>query len=336
MTKQIKQFFAYARDRHTVYLKKQAGSGILTKDPILQKYRFTNVFRELDKTTVWYRKNVRERYDGKPEVLLATVLFRMFNRIEVGEAVFNQISLPMSRGRPSMTAFEQYLKYGETAHLKTAIWNYVGKRGPFATGAYIISSPPGMSKLDGILQVVDNFHKGRAVWGLSEDPIDWNDIAEDLLDNNRRPLEGVFGWLKQFDYFGSFHSYEIVTDLRHTKLLKRAPDVMTWCNVGPGARRGINRVMGRNKKARVPLAQMMGEMSTLLGCSTIGEFWPQSDTASCGDGSFDTRTRREMERDWPAWEMRDVEHTLCEFDKYMRVKMGEGRPRGTYRKGNTK
>jgi hypothetical protein len=26
-------------------------------------------------------------------------------------------------------------------------------------------------------------------------------------------------------------------------------------------------------------------------------------------------------------EMRDCEHSLCEFDKYMRVKLGEGRPR---------
>jgi hypothetical protein len=28
--------------------------------------------------------------------------------------------------------------------------------------------------------------------------------------------------------------------------------------------------------------------------------------------------------------MREIEHSLCEFDKYMRVKRGEGRPRSKY------
>lgn len=31
-----------------------------------------------------------------------------------------------------------------------------------------------------------------------------------------------------------------------------------------------------------------------------------------------------------AWTMRDVEHSLCEFDKYRRVQLDEGRPRSKY------
>ena len=34
----------------------------------------------------------------------------------------------------------------------------------------------------------------------------------------------------------------------------------------------------------------------------------------------------------PPLEMREIEHSLCEFDKYTRVKNGEGRPRSIYRK----
>ena len=30
-------------------------------------------------------------------------------------------------------------------------------------------------------------------------------------------------------------------------------------------------------------------------------------------------------------EMRDIEHSLCEFDKYERVRNGEGKPRGRYK-----
>ena len=32
----------------------------------------------------------------------------------------------------------------------------------------------------------------------------------------------------------------------------------------------------------------------------------------------------------PKLEMRDIEHSLCEFDKYERVRNGEGAPRGRY------
>jgi hypothetical protein len=29
-------------------------------------------------------------------------------------------------------------------------------------------------------------------------------------------------------------------------------------------------------------------------------------------------------------EMRDIEHSLCEFDKYERVRLGQGKPRSKY------
>ena len=32
----------------------------------------------------------------------------------------------------------------------------------------------------------------------------------------------------------------------------------------------------------------------------------------------------------PTLEMREIEHSLCEFDKYQRVKHGEGKPRSIY------
>src|SRR6266576_2436351 len=95
MKRGISAFFKYARLRHEAYLAKQQGmpKGKQSKDPILNKYSFTNIFRELDKTTVWFKDHVREPLRDKPEVLLATVLFRLLNRIEVGEAIFLHASL---------------------------------------------------------------------------------------------------------------------------------------------------------------------------------------------------------------------------------------------------
>lgn len=289
-------FFNYARTRHQIYLDRAAGRPRpWTQDKILDTYRFTNVFRELDKTTAWFRKNVREPLRTKPEVMLATVVFRLLNRIEVGEAMFLQ------QTTTGGTAFEEFAVTGDVRHLRRAIRSFVGPRGPYVTGAYIISSPPGYPKLDGVLEVIRRFYE-KSTW--------LTHAQESIRDRGDYSLEDAWKWFSGFDYLGSFHSYEIVTDLRHTALLSEAPDKMTWCNVGPGARRGINRVMGRDKKARVPTAQMLEEMRALLALSQDAQYWPQ---------------------EWPAWEMREVEHTLCEFDKMERVRLGEGRPRGVYR-----
>lgn len=322
MRPRIEEFFDYARKRHECYLMKQkhGKDGWITDDPILYKHRFTNVFRELDRTTVWFRENVRDPLDESPHVMLATVLFRMFNRIEVGEAMFCQQF--MSDSGEVRTAFEKFLIDGNVLHLRYAIKTYVGKNAPVATGAYIISSPPGFSKLDGILEIVKNFESGKS-GGMS-----WREMAA-VCTMGPVSLESVFDWLKEFPFFGRFHSYEIVTDLRHTHLLRRAPDVMRWCNVGPGAARGLARIHGRTmttsgKNAeRVTNEQMLAEMREILRQSLDGKHWPQHHKRTA-------QGQRNI-ADWPRWEMRDVEHTLCEFDKYERVRLGQGRPRGVYR-----
>lgn len=335
MKQGIKRFFKYARARHQIYLDKMNG-GPVTKDPILYKYSFTNVFRELDKTTVWFRENVRDRLKGKPEVLLATVVFRLLNRIEVGEAIFCQQMLPLGRFKKlkGPTAWDAFLASGDVGVLKHAIITSL-PRGPHATGAYIISSPPGYTKLDGILEVIRRFMVEKRSRPESLDRYieqGWREIAAMCLANPDARLEAVWGWLKQFDYFGPFHSYEIVTDLRFTSLLERAPDITTWANPGPGARRGANRVHGRDKKDKsVRRDGLISEMRELLELSKDMDLWPQY-LKSGWHGPKDTWSRDPVARDaWPAWEMRDVEHTLCEFDKYERVRLGEGRPRGVYR-----
>lgn len=313
-------FFKYAVARHQIYHARCAGKPReqWTDDPIFQQYRFTNVFRELDKTTLWFANNVREPLRHRPEVLLATMVFRMFNRIEVGEAIFCQTGDTLK----GSNAFSTFVDTRDTRHMRRAIINFVGKKGPHATGAYIISSPPGYSKLDGILKLLETAN-GIEVGGLG-----WRQVAA-ICSVGPMTLQAVFDWLSGVPYFGKFHSYEIVTDLRHTALLDRAPDINTWANVGPGAARGLARIHGRaiterGKLAeRVPVPQMLDEMREILRRSRDAKHWPQPSKRSLGGP--------QVVVDWPRWELRDVEHTLCEYDKYCRVREGQGAPRGVYR-----
>lgn len=312
LTPGMRKFFEYARLREEARVRKMAGvpKGQQSSDPILNRYSFCNVRREDDKTTIWCRKHVREAYANSARVLPAIVAFRMFNRIDVGEAMFCQHD--MFDGENAFDRMMQSSVLGDVRILRRAILS-LKPSGPYATGAYIISSPAGYSKLDGILEVIRRFLTGHADYpGLGT--VGWMDVVQYLDDNRTRPsklrLEDTWEWLRQFDYFGKFHAYEIVTDLRHTRLLRRASDVMTWASPGPGCQRGLNFVFGREQGTRVSADQMLREMRVILDQSSNPRCWPQS---------------------WPKWEMREVEHWLCETWKIQKVVQGLGRPRSVYR-----
>ena len=67
-----------------------------------------------------------------------------------------------------------------------------------------------------------------------------------------RTLEAAFDLLQDRPGIGPFVAYEVVSDLRWTRYLRDAPDIMTWASAGPGAVRGLNRVWGRLGRADAP------------------------------------------------------------------------------------
>ena len=279
----IDRFFAFMRERHSIYEQRQAlKPWPWTQDEILQKYRFTNVDRELDATTVWFRGNVREplRRRKVATQLFAAIAFRWFNRMDVGEVmVAHNLYLDWEYGR----AMEELRRWRPN--------------GPWVTGAYIIKAYDGVDKLTGVCRAIDNaWHKQDA-------------LAAAIVGANS--LEGAVKALGTLPYLGPFMAYEVACDMRWTKLLEHAHDIYTWANPGPGAARGLSRVHGRKLRQTVPRGQMVEEMAFLR------DEWEQDHLGP------DLGRRPEM---------RDVEHSLCEFDKYERVRLGQGRPRQVFRR----
>jgi len=128
-----------------------------------------------------------------------------------------------------------------------------------------------------------------------------------------RSMERTVELLSDIPTIGGFIGYEIACDLRHTRLLADATDILSWANPGPGARRGIHRLItGSADKVRdIDYVRHMRQ----LYIATRESHVLSEDIVKC---------------EWP-FEMREIEHSLCEFDKYMRVKNKEGRPRSRYR-----
>lgn len=278
----IKNFFGYAREREAIRIRREdhPGQPPWTPDPILQKYRFCNVFREDDTVTQWFRKNVREPLRDNPvQVLRSTIVFRWFNRVSTGKKILDLLR----RGG--------FSNYDKMRRELTGIY-------PLISGAYMIKTPGGMNKLEGLIYCFEKILP-HTRW-----------LAKVIQEG--RSIEMATIHLSLYPYLGKFMAYEIVTDLRHTCLLDNATDTNSWANPGPGAHRGLQRLGGIPFKQRLHDEQMQEGMLELLKLSRDIGYWPNR---------------------WKPWEMREVEHTLCEFDKYERARLGEGRPKQLFRGG---
>jgi hypothetical protein len=341
-------FFAYARLRQSILIKRRRGDSFpWTDDRILGRFSFTNVFREDDRVTIWFRENVRDRYRRQPEALAATMLFRWFNTIRTGETIFNKSEL-FARGLifDLMTRAMTYQEVDAAFVIARRALDAQGE--PWVTGAYMIRSPDGMEKMPGLLYwIKDWWTRRHPVQFRGQPPLmNWREFAEYCLGHRGEvKLSTAWKYVEQVMGMGPFLAYEVITDLRHTDLLDMAPDVMTWANPGPGALRGANRVMGtsaigrKNRATKASREDTFAVMRGLLEMSRDPRFWPQpakwqddaaQKQAVAHEGYVVPVYSKMWNMGWPAWEMREVEHTLCEFDKYERTRLGQGRPRGNF------
>jgi hypothetical protein len=277
---QIDAFFATARERYAIMERRRSGApGPWTTDKIFGAYRFCNTFREDDRTTIWFRDNLRAPLADRPvSLLFATVAFRWFNRISTGEIIKADLLAGPSKWEPDAIR----------AKLKDVK--------PVVTGAYIIKTPDGKTKLDGILWCLENIRKD--VHHLAD--------AFDFTAPDERLAEGTWEVLMSYPYLGSFMAYQIISDLLHTPLLDKAQDKYTWAAMGPGSTRGCGWLYANNPdefsmNGKADRVMMKALMQVLVSKSE--QAWGRK------------------------WTMQEVQHWLCEHDKYTRATGGQAQKR---------
>ena len=207
-------YFYWIHERETIRLNKEVERNPQpwTDDPILQKFKFCQVFREEDRTTRWFKRHIRNPWRDDPEVLMATVIFRWFNFIETGRTLIrHNLHIEWDRKK----AIEE-----------------ITKQDKWVTGAYIVKTPNRMDKVTGVAECISHMWSDR------------EKLVERILTT--KSLEKSWEVLRDYPYMGPFMAYEVITDLRHTYLLQDAEDILTWANAGPGAMRGLNRLAGRD------------------------------------------------------------------------------------------
>lgn len=263
----------WMRERERVRLAKSDGlQAPWTNDPVLRHYRFCNVCRIDDKVSQWLLKNWYEPFHNHKNSLIACVLARQFNRIETLAAIgFPKVWNPV---RVHAVVQKQMLL------------------GPVYSAAYVITGTLSKEKKphQSIYSVVDVIHKAKPLVNASS----MKDTADMLMT---------------FRGISSFTSGQIVADLRHA-IGGTWADRMQWAPIGPGSRRGMNRLLGRELLAKMRQGEFGGLLEALienLGSEDMG-------------GITD------------CMEAMDYQNCLCEFDKYSRVVHATGRfPKQKYK-----
>lgn len=170
-------------------------------------------------------------------------------------------------------------------------WKMAGQK--VYTGAYMISAPAqkGADKQAYIAEnVIGDLWRRRDVFEKHFSGVPSLRRTHELIMRSN-------GW-------GNFMAYQAVVDMRFTHLLQHAGDALTWAAAGPGTLRGLNRLHGRGLNLIIPQDQALREMRAIYEVV-------ESETGVKMDFS-------------------DVPNILCETDKYLRVKNGEGKPRALY------
>jgi hypothetical protein len=264
---QLEKLLYWMEERQQVYSKRKAGDPPpWSIDPLFQNYRWCNVYREQDKVTEWIRTNWREPFAKHPLLWFSQCIARQINWPET----LNDIGFP---------------EVWDPKEVLRTMRSRVNRGQQVYSGAYMFTA--GGSK------------------GMDKPAVTVLKILNPLYEKAKKnpppflkagcTLQKAAAWLEDGNYgFGPFLAYEVVTDLRHTRYLNKAPDIMTWANPGPGAMRGMNRLYKREDSPS--REQLVEEMRGIL-------VWLQKHSTNI----------------LPALEMRDVEHSLCEMQKYLRT-----------------
>lgn len=210
------QFWTFMYDRQMVWYKrfKISQPAPWTDDPILRQYKFTNVYRELDRGTIYLLDNIIGSEDVQGPAIdqvFNTIMYRMFNRIETWEAI-KKYQIPWKRGN-----MHKHLR--ALADHGRAIY----------TDAHMVCAYegfPGDNKLD------------RIMWAFDQMAPEMPDIFNMIITS--KSLGPIHKRLTEFKGLGPFLAYEIAVDISYAPWNNLSED--EWVNPGPGCQRGLRKI----------------------------------------------------------------------------------------------
>lgn len=273
---QLKRLLAFIEAREAVRVKRAAGAPPpWTDDPILRDFRFCNIRREDDRVTKWLTSNWTGPHAEDQHLWFAMTVARHLNLIDALAEL----------GYPVPWNAKRFLK---------VVRGRMGAGLTAYNAAYMIRA--GKTETDKAGYLVEQVF--RPLWRRREKV---RPAVGDTLESFHTRLQGEFG-------LGSFMAAQVLCDVSYRPPLLYATDWDTFAASGPGSRRGLNRVLGRETKEPWSEEDWRAELSTLR----------------------ERLTPLLAAKGLPHLHARNVQNVLCEYDKYLRTKLGEGRPKQRY------
>lgn len=213
--KEFKRFWNFVRQRHMVWYNRfilQAPRALWTNNKYLKRYRFTNVYRVLDRGSQWCINNIINVETNPIDTFWKIYVYRMINRIET----FEEIGIPDYNDWDS----EDYMN---------ALYGAQQKLGAIFSSAYITcQSSRKQDRIHNFLDMAEAMYEQ-----LPEllDYISYHVLYKDFdLETWCKRLSKVYG-------IGMFTAFQISLDLIYAKMI---PDQRWyWADPGPGCRKGL-------------------------------------------------------------------------------------------------
>lgn len=186
-----------------------------TDDPVLNEFKFTNVYRATDRVSQYLLKNII--YKGSQdsiEVLFRILLFKIFNKIETWEILKQQIG-EITYKDFSYDVYDRILSDAKNSGIS------------IYSGAYIMASAGGAYghrlKHQNHLKLIKEI------------------IHESLSKKieNLNSLEALYNHLLSYPSIGPFLAYQYAIDINYSNITNFSE--MEFVKAGPGARDGIRK-----------------------------------------------------------------------------------------------
>lgn len=224
--------------------------------------------------------------------------FKPWDRDRATQLVFEVIAFRLFNWPPTWERIEHLIRGEWNEDAAKRILKKAQARGEkIFTGAWVVTNNgQDRPKIDVICEAVTEAYRvtPELLVGIRQDR---------TLRNATRLIEALVPCA------GPFVAYEMACDLRWTPLLHKAPDIHDWANPGPGAKKGIHWILAGDDQWSGARPNYLSEMRELLA-----------------ESKHSGRLREYMQ----PLEMRDIEHSLCEWQKYLRVKYKGGKLKAKY------
>ena len=279
----VASFLLFVNERQNIWEKKNKGKSRLTTNEVMVNKWFTNMYRELDRGTQYFRKNIMDTTmaDHKiskdideriiRKVLFKSIVYRLINEVKTFQAY---------GGIPDREDMKSFIEFLEVRH-----------REP---GSKVFTAAHQNMGLRRLLETFKFVSKNV------------KDLAAGIAKHAKnRSLRGVNEVLLSISNVGGFFSWQILCDLLEARILGENCDNQ-WTCLGPGAKNGLRRLFTQEKlpttKGELKFTRLVRDL-----CAPSG--------SKSGYEALNIKFPTFLDK---PLSLKNVEHALCEYDKYYR------------------